>query len=225
MASAEQPKTRRNRWIWVSGALGVVTICLLIWALTLRSDLDGARAELSTTGQQLDATAEELDATQEDLEATKDDVQQLESAEQGDRRRRVAGAALTAGGLAAAKAAYDELAEELGATEQELEAANDDIEAANTAAEEAADDAKAAEKEAAEADDAAAEAEAEAAQAQAEVRAAESKRTVVTTCARAYVSALGGLFEGDDVSDQAARVRKELAAITDDCRGALASGS
>ena len=215
MASAEQPKQRRNWWIWVSGALGVVTIGLLIWALTMRSDLDSTQTELDSATQQLSSTNEELDAT-------KKDVQQLESAAQDDKRRGVAGAALTAGGLAAAKAAYDELADQLGATEQELATANEDIEAANKAADEAADDAKAAKQDAAQADDAVAEAEAEAAQAQAEVRAAESKRTVVTACARAYVSAFGGLFDGDDVSSQAAGVRKEFAAITDDCRAALA---
>jgi hypothetical protein len=50
----------------------------------------------------------------------------------------------------------------------------------------------------------------------------KSKSTVVSDCASAYVSAFGGLFEGDSVRQQTARVRKQFADITDGCRGALA---
>jgi cell division protein FtsB len=225
MASAERPKSRRNRWIWVSVALGVVAVGLLVWALTLRSDLDSSKQQLTSSEQQLDTTSAELDATQQELDDTKDDVQQLEAAQEDERSGQVAGAVVKAGGLAAGKAAYDKLAEQLGATQQDLAAAQEDVEAANATADEAAADAEAAKQRAAEADDAAGKAEAEAEQAKAEAQAEQSKRTVATTCARAYVAALGGLFEGDDVSAQAAKVRKELAAITDDCRGALESGS
>lgn len=223
MASADGPKRRRNRWIWVSVALGVAAVGLLIWALTLQSDLDSSKEQLTSSEQQLDTTSDELDATQKELDDTQADVQELEDAQQDDRRGRVAGAVVKAGGLAVAKAAYDELTEQLGATQQDLAAAQEDVEAANTTADEAAADAEAAKQRAADADDAADKAEAEAAQAKAEAQAEESKRTVASTCAKAYVSALGALFEGDDMAEQAASVRKDLGAITDDCRGALAS--
>jgi DNA repair exonuclease SbcCD ATPase subunit len=225
MATADRPERRRSRWVWVSVALGLAAVGLLIWALSLQSDLDGKTEQLTSSEQQLDSTSAELDATQQELDETKDDVEQLEAAQTGDRREKVAGAVVKAGGLAAAKAAYDELAEQLGATQQDLAAAQEDVEAANTTADEAAADAEAAKRRAADADDAADKAEAEAEQAKAEAQAEQSKRTVASTCARAYLSALGGLFEGDDMSAQAAGVRKDLAAITDECRGALAGGS
>jgi hypothetical protein len=38
--TAAPAKKRRNWWLWVSVALAVVGAGLLIWALTIRSDLD-----------------------------------------------------------------------------------------------------------------------------------------------------------------------------------------
>ena len=40
-------------------------------------------------------------------------------------------------------------------------------------------------------------------------------------CAKAYISAFGGLFEGDTVRDQAPAVREQLSAITATCKDEL----
>jgi hypothetical protein len=49
----EAPKTPRNRWIWVSAGLPLVAAGLLIWALTLRSDVHSAQDETRTAEQEL----------------------------------------------------------------------------------------------------------------------------------------------------------------------------
>jgi hypothetical protein len=41
-------------------------------------------------------------------------------------------------------------------------------------------------------------------------------------CAKAYIEALGGLFEGDSVSAQPETVRRDLQNVTADCKDALA---
>jgi chromosome segregation ATPase len=40
-----QAHRRRNRWIWVSAALGLVAAGLLIWGLNVNSDLDSAKQQ------------------------------------------------------------------------------------------------------------------------------------------------------------------------------------
>jgi len=50
---------------------------------------------------------------------------------------------------------------------------------------------------------------------------AESKSAVVADCAKAYFSAFGTLFEGDDVGAQAEKVREQLKGITSECQTAL----
>ena len=65
--------------------------------------------------------------------------------------------------------------------------------------------------------------EGEAKQAKAETEAAQSKAQAAAGCARAYVEALGGLFEGDDPRAQAASVRKDLQSVTADCKDTLAA--
>ena len=64
-------------------------------------------------------------------------------------------------------------------------------------------------------------AKAEADQAKAEATAAESKAAIVAECAKAYFSAFGTLFEGDDVGAQAEQVREQLKGITSECQAAL----
>jgi chromosome segregation ATPase len=126
-----------------------------------------------------------------------------------------------AGGLAAAKAVYDDLSAQLGATQQDLASTEQDLKDADAKAEQADKDAAAAEKQAASADNETDKAKAEADKAQAEATAAESRATVVADCAKAYFSAFGSLFEGDDVRAQAAKVREQLKGITADCEAAL----
>ena len=209
---------RRSRWLWVSAALAVTAVGLLVWALTLRSDQDSTQEELDATSQQLSSTSRELDETKQQLARAQEE---LEAEETSDRRRRLGGALVAAGGLTAVKAVYDDMAEQLGATEDELAETQQDLATASEAADEAAADAKSAAKAATEADDAAAKAEAEKTKAEAEAEAEKAKSTVVKDCVRAYVTAFGELFEGDSPEDQAAGVRDQLATVSTDCRGAL----
>src|SRR3954453_18783310 len=65
---AAPPKKHRNAWIWVSGVLGLIAVGLLIWALTLRSDvgstqteLDGAKQQLTSANKDLETTSQQLD--------------------------------------------------------------------------------------------------------------------------------------------------------------------
>jgi hypothetical protein len=128
---------------------------------------------------------------------------------------------VTAGGLAAGKAVYDDLKQQLGATEQDLADAEKALEEAGAQQEQAEKDAEAAKKKAEQAGNETEKAQAEAEQAKADTKAAESKTKIAGECARAYVAAIGVLFEGDDPSANADDVRKQVEAITDECRAAL----
>jgi cell division protein FtsL len=214
-------KPRRNRWIWISALLAVVSVALLVWALTVKSDGDSTQDELESTQQELTSTQQKLDTTSQELDDTKQDVEELQSAA-ADPEKRSGGTLLTVGALATAKALYDDLAEQLGATQEDLATVEQDVEDANDTAKQAEQDAEAAKKRADEADNETDVAKAEADQAKAELKAAESKAAVAADCARAYVTAFGALFEGKSVRDQAAAVRKQFATITTDCKGALA---
>ena len=75
-AEAEPAKSRKP-WIWLSALLAVVAAGLLIWALTIKSDLDSANQELDSTQQQLADKTEELDSTKAQLDATKQDVEEM----------------------------------------------------------------------------------------------------------------------------------------------------
>ena len=86
----EPPKKHRSRWIWVSVVLGLACVGLLVWALSLNSDLDDANAkneQQQETGSSVasaakdayDSLASELGSTNEDLADTE---QQLQDAQQ-----------------------------------------------------------------------------------------------------------------------------------------------
>jgi chromosome segregation ATPase len=211
--TAGPPQRRRSRWIWVSALLGIIAVGLTIWALTLRSDLDGTRQELDTTTQELASTKQELDKTKQQLATAQQDVADLQSSQ-----RKRTGVALVTG-----KVLYDEFAEQLGAAHDELAAPQQDVEDANTAATQAEQDAAAAEQDVADAGTETDKAEAEAKQAKAESQAAQSRAEAARGCAKAYIEAFGGLFEGDSVSAQAEAVRKDLQSVTADCKDALAN--
>jgi chemotaxis protein histidine kinase CheA len=206
---------RHSRWLWVSALLATAAAGLGIWALTLRSDRDDSQQELDTTTQQLTSTEQQLDTTKQQLTTAEQDVEDLESSEGSERK----GAGLA---LVTAKVLYDEFTEQLGTTNDELAATQQDVEDANKAAAEAEKDAAAAKQDAADAGDASGKAEAEAKQAKAETQAAESKVRAAKGCAKAYIEAFGGLFEGDSASARAEAVRKDLKAVTLDCKDALA---
>jgi hypothetical protein len=214
-SAGEAPKNKRSRWIWICALLALGATGLLIWALTIQSDLDSTQQELDSTQQELAGTSEALDSTKQELDATSEDVEALQSEDDGGNRT----GALLVGG----KALYDQLAEQLDATNEDLAATQQDLEEAEKAAAQADQQAKAAKQAADEAGDKTDKAKAQADQAQAEVRAAESRATVVRDCAKAYISALGVLFEGESGRDQAPAVREELSRITAICKDRLAA--
>ena len=181
----------------------VVAGGLLIWALTIQSDLDSTHDELA-------GVQEELDSTQQELDAAQQDVEQLQSEADDGIRTGVA--------LGAGKVLYDEFAEQLGATNEDLEATQQELEEAQKAAERAEKDAKAAKQDAAIAADETEKAQAEAEQGKAELAAAEARAAVAADCAKAYVSAIGALYESEIDEDQA---RSQLAEITAACKDAL----
>ena len=211
--TAGPPQRRHSRWIWVSALLALVAVGLTIWALTLRSDLDNAQQELDTTTQQLASTKQDLETTKKELATTQQDVNDLQSSQ-----RRRSGVALVTG-----KVVYDEFAKQLGAAHDELAATQQDVKSANKAATQAEQDAAAAKQDAADASDETDKANAEAKQAKAESQAAQSKAEAARGCAKAYIEAFGGLFEGDNPSAQAESVRKDLQSVTADCKETLAA--
>jgi chromosome segregation ATPase len=213
-SEAAAPAKSRKPWIWLSALLAIVAAGLLIWALTLRSDLDSTQDEAASTQQELASTEKELDSTQKELDTTQQDVTELESERDGH--------LLTGAALLSAKSLYDEVAEELDATNEDLAATQQDLEEADKQAKQAEQDAKEAKQAAANADSETEKAQAEADQATADVEAAQSKAAVAADCAKAYISAFGALFEGDSPEDQAPAVRKQLSSITATCKDELA---
>jgi hypothetical protein len=123
---------------------------------------------------------------------------------------------------AAAKAAYDDLSNRIGAAGAN---AQESIEATQAQVDEAEQQAQEAGQQAADAaSDQAEQLQAEADQAKAEADAAAGKARIAADCAKAYLSAFGALFEGGGLAEGATAVREEIAGITDDCQAAL-SGS
>ena len=150
--------------------------------------------------------------------ALDDSEQQVAQLESNADEARSGGSAVVAG----FKGAYDALAAQLGATNEDLEATEQDLADAEKAADKAAKDAATAKDDAAQAKDETAKATAEAEAAQAETEAAQSKATIVKDCAKAYVSALGALFDADSVSAGASAVKQDVQSISDECANALA---
>jgi hypothetical protein len=214
--SAGQPPARHQRpWGWIVVCVLLVLIAggVTVWALTLKSDLDNTQQDLDKATQELASTKHELDTTKQQLGTAKQDVEDMQTSQ-----RRRTGAALVGG-----KVIYDEFAKQLGAAHDELAATQQDVEDANKAATQAEKDAAAAKRDAADANTEADKAKAEAKQAKAESQAARSKAEAARGCAKAYIEAFGGLFEGGDVSAQAKAVRKDLQSVTADCKDALAA--
>lgn len=217
----QAPAKRRKPWIWLSVLLTIVAAGLLIWALTIQSDLDSTQQELESTQQELDGTSQELagtsqelDSTKQELDATKQDAEAPQS-ESDDGNR-------TGAVLVAAKALYDEFAEQLNATSEDLAATQQDLEEAEKTAAQAEQDAEAAKQAAADAGNETDKAKAQTDQANAEAKAAESRAAVAADCAKAYISTFGALFEGESVRDQAPAVREQLSDITAECKDELA---
>src|SRR4051794_14684626 len=90
--------SKRSPWQWVSLALGLVAIVLLVWGLSTKSDLDSTQTNLDKANQH----AEQLQADAE-------------------KRKGVAGTVTQA-----VKGAYNELVQQLGATTEDLAATEED---------------------------------------------------------------------------------------------------
>src|SRR4051812_806080 len=104
--AAQPAGSKRSPWLWVSLALAVVAVGLLVWGLSTKSDLDGTQTDLDRANQQ---------------------VQQLQAG--ADKGKGLAGTVMQA-----VKAAYDELAQQLGATTEDLAATEQDLKSAEQAA-------------------------------------------------------------------------------------------
>jgi uncharacterized membrane-anchored protein YhcB (DUF1043 family) len=190
------PAARRSAWMWVSLALVVVVVGLLIWGLTTKSDLDGTQTELDSANQQ---------------------VAQLKT--EAEQNKGVAGTI-----VAAAKSAYDQLAQQLGATSEDLAATQQDLGTAQKAATDAEQAATEAEQAVDQATSATDKAKATAADLQAKADVAKAKGTVAADCARASIAAIGQLFEGESIQAQAQTVKQQMQTIGANCKTALAGG-
>jgi septal ring factor EnvC (AmiA/AmiB activator) len=150
---------------------------------------------------------------QSDLDAANDDVAQLRS--KADQQQD-SGSAI----IGVAKSAFDELKQQLGATNEDLQQTQGELDKAQQDADKAQasiDDAK---QKAADAKSSAVEkADARADEAKAVADQAQAKSSIVASCAKAYVAALGKLLDGG-----VQQVRQDIEGVTGDCKGAL-SGS
>ena len=226
----EAPTKRRNAWIWVSAGLGLVAVGLLIWALTLRSDVDATQSELDSAKQELASSEKELAAAQQELGSTKQELdttaQQLDdvtqpaatppAASEEDQSKDPTAALVAAGALVTG------LARELGATQEDVAETEQDLADAQKQADTAEQEAAAAERQADDATDEADQANAQVTQANAERDAAQAKARIAVECGKAYVSAFGGLFGSGNVREQVPAVRKDLEGITAECKTAFA---
>jgi hypothetical protein len=190
----EPKQSHRSAWIWVSAVLAVVAVGVLVWGLSVKSDLDG---------------------TQDDLDQANAKVTQLET--QAEQSKGVADTFVTA-----AKGAYEELTAQLGVATEDLAATTAELETAQQAAAQAEQTAAAAKEKVGQAKSGVEKAQAAAEQAQADAEVAKTKATVVADCAKASLSAVGELFAGGSIRDQAAAVKTTLQTIGADCKTALA---
>ena len=215
-------KPHRNRWIWVSATLGVLVVGLVAWALSIRSDLDSTQAKLTSNEQALTSVQQDLSSTEQQLaEATKPTptptatptATATPAPEEGNDGR---------AGLIAAGTLITKLAKDLGATQDELGATEQELADAQKEADAAQKEADTAAQKADDASDEADQAKAQAEQANAERDVAQAKAKIAAECGKAYVSAFADLFGSGNVREQAPEVRKQLSAITAECKAAFA---
>jgi cytoskeletal protein RodZ len=147
---------------------------------------------------------------QSDLNDAQDQNAQLESqaAQQKDNGSAV---------LGTIKSAFDDVTQQLGATNEDLQQTQDDLAQAQKDADKAEKDAAAAKQAAAESKSETDKAKAQAEEAQAQAEAATSKAAIVKDCAQAYISAFGKLLGGGG-TDQ---LQQDVQGVTADCKGAL----
>src|SRR4051794_35675053 len=223
----DAPKQRRNAWVWVCA--GLVAVGLLVWALTMRSDLSSTHDELTEAQQQVASTDQQLETTEQELSSSKQQLdttaQQLEDATQAASPSPASEEDQSKGGtagLVAAGALITGLARELGATQDDVAAAEEEIADAEKQAEQADQEASTARREADDATDEAEKANAQADQASAERDAAQNRARIAAECGKAYVSAFSGLFGSGNVRERIPDVDEDLQGITAECKTAFA---
>ena len=147
---------------------------------------------------------------QSDLNTANDDVAQLQS--QADQQKDSGSTIVTA-----MKSAYDDITQQLGATNEDLQQTQGDLDQAQADADQAQKDAAAAKQDAANSQSQTEKANAQADEAKAQADEAAAKGVTVTDCAQAYFSAFGRLFDGAGID----QVKQDVQAVTADCKGAL----
>ena len=218
MSATEQPvppKKRSNTWVWACAVLGLFAVGLLVWALVLNSDLNSTQDDLSDAQKEL-ASAQTPTATPTPQPTATEQPTAAPTATADDE-----GGGGRAG-LVAAGAVITGLAKELGATQEDAAATEQELADTQKQADKAQDDAAAAKQKADDATDDAEKANAQVDQANAERDAAQAKAKIAADCGKAYISAFGGLFGSGDIRGQAPEVRKDLEAITEQCKTAFA---
>jgi type IV secretory pathway VirB10-like protein len=218
MSTTENPKSatkHRNAWVWACAAVGLVAVGLLVWALVLRSDLNSTQDDLSDAQQELTSVQKPAATPTPQPTATETPAASPTPTAEEDQG---GGAA----GLVAAGALITGLARELGATQEDVAATEQELADTQKQADKAQDDAAAAKQKADDATDDAEKANAQLDQANAERDAAQAKAKIAADCAKAYFSALGGLFGSGNVREQAPAVRKDLQGVTAQCKAAFA---
>ncbi|HEY6887004.1 MAG TPA: hypothetical protein VI300_04465 [Solirubrobacter sp.] len=219
MSATENPQAatkHRNRWVWGCAAVGLIAVGLLVWALVLRSDLTSTQDDLSDAQQELTSAQKPAETPTPQPTATEQPTAAAPTATAEEDQS--GGAA----GLVAAGALITGLARELGATQEDVAATEQELEDTQKQADKAQDDAAAAKQKADDATDDAEKANAQLDQANAERDAAQAKAKIAADCAKAYLSALGGLFGSGNVREQAPAVRKDLEGVTAQCKTAFA---
>src|SRR3954471_20587740 len=119
--------------------------------------------------------------------------------------------------IAAMKSAYDDLRQQIGATNEDIQQTQDDLDQAQQDADQARKNADQAEQDADQAKSETDKAKAQADESKAEADAAKSKAAIVTDCAQAYFAAFGRLLDGGGLD----QVKQDIQGVTADCKGAL----
>jgi chromosome segregation ATPase len=193
--SAEEPAPpkRRNGFIGLSAVLALALVAMIVWNVSLQSDLDDANAKVG-----------DLQAQVQDLQGQIGEAKETGNAAAGEYRT-----------------AYEDLQAELGSTQADLADSQKQLEDAQAAAEQADKDAAAAKQQVTDAQTSADKAQAQADQARADTKAAEANATMVKDCGNAFLTQVDSVLKSDDPTAAAATAKQELQSIAGDCKAAL----
>jgi hypothetical protein len=147
------------------------------------------------------STKSDLNSTQSDLDKANQQIAQLNT--KSEQSKGVASTITAAG-----KAAFNALAQQLGVTSADLAATQQQLQTAQQNAQQAAQQAQDKTKSKTE-------------QLQAQVNEAKANASVAANCAKASLSAIGGLFDGNGIISQLPTVKSNLQSIGTQCKTAL----